>query len=134
MKYKVVEMLNCMTGGNIDKFTDNEKLIPILEKHKYPLSRIKDILQSHNYTPEWKIRELKELFNLCHVCFGGILFLTQPECCFVNGNATVHHLGLRRNVDRYGKGELGCHRVDHGVREARKSRDRIVPELYPSYA
>ncbi|KAK8829060.1 hypothetical protein WA556_005617 [Blastocystis sp. ATCC 50177/Nand II] len=66
MKYKVVEMLNCMTGGNIDKFTDNEKLIPILEKHKYPLSRIKDILQSHSYTPEWKIRELKELFNLCH--------------------------------------------------------------------
>ncbi|OAO18141.1 beta-phosphoglucomutase [Blastocystis sp. ATCC 50177/Nand II] len=64
MKYKVVEMLNCMTGGNIDKFTDNEKLIPILEKHKYPLSRIKDILQSHSYTPEWKIRELKELFNL----------------------------------------------------------------------
>lgn len=134
MKYKVVEMLNCMTGGNIDKFIDNEKLIPILEKHKYPLSRIKDILQSHSYTPEWKIRELKELFNLCRVCFGGILFLIQPECCFVNGNATVHHLGLRRNVDRYGKGELRRHRVDHGVREAGKSGDRIALKPHYCYA
>lgn len=73
MKYKVVEMLNCMTGENTDKFIDNEKLISILEKHKYPLNRIKDILQSHSYTPEWKIRELKELFGLWCVCSRGIL-------------------------------------------------------------
>ena len=41
MKYKVVEMLNCMTGDSLDKFIEDEKLIPILEKHKFPLSRIK---------------------------------------------------------------------------------------------
>lgn len=64
MKYKVVEMLNCMTGDSLDRFIEDEKLIPILEKHKFPLSRIKDILQSRSYTPEWKVRELKEVFHL----------------------------------------------------------------------
>ena len=56
MKYKVVEMLNCMTSDSLDKFIEDDKLIPILEKHKFPLSRIKDILQSRSYTPEWKVR------------------------------------------------------------------------------
>ena len=52
-------MLNRQREDKIDQFIEVDKLIPIVEKHKFPLSRIREILSSRAFTPEWKIRELR---------------------------------------------------------------------------
>ena len=64
LKYKIVELINRQREDKVDQFIEVDKLIPIVEKHKFPLRRVKEILSSRAFTPEWKIRELRELFSV----------------------------------------------------------------------
>lgn len=89
-------MLNRQREDKIDQFIEVDKLIPIVEKHKFPLSRIREILSSRAFTPEWKIRELRDLFSVCSLCCETHSFLDvcfSPPFC---RRTPVHHLGLRR--------------------------------------
>ena len=44
------------------------QLLPILDKTHIPIKRMRDLLQSRGYTPEWKIREMKEMLHIYLVC------------------------------------------------------------------
>ena len=44
------------------------QLLPILNKTHIPIKRMRDLLQSRGYTPEWKIREMKEMLHIYLVC------------------------------------------------------------------
>lgn len=59
-----MELINRQREDKVDQFIEVDKLIPIVEKHKFPLRRVKEILSSRAFTPEWKIRELRELFSV----------------------------------------------------------------------
>ena len=46
------------------------------------MKRMRDLLQSRGYTPEWKIRELMEMLHMCFVCLD---FLFPSGATLPNG-------------------------------------------------
>ena len=119
-------MLNRQREDKIDQFIEVDKLIPIVEKHKFPLSRIREILSSRAFTPEWKIRELRDLFSVCSLCCETHSFLDvcfSPPFC---RRTPVHYLGLRRYSPWHGSAVFADHCGYYGIREAWSKKDRIV--------
>ena len=65
----------------------------MIDTLRVPIKRVKDILRTHAYTPEWKVRELISILNLFSVCLLSIQTLFNTLRC-QSAHSSMHTFAL----------------------------------------